>query len=146
MLDLTLRNIPFTAESDIRLRTLKARVGLDRNYLCRMGFCLSLEEPGIPVIPEQSVKASREIERYTLLGHNSRTYLALLLVWMNDHGIDFVRTGAIDEYFVAHMNRGLEIMTSRVRSLVDMASLPPVSQSSSTSLEGENGRGQGRSS
>jgi hypothetical protein len=41
MPELTLRKIPFTEESDNRLRMMKGRTGLDRNYLCRLGFCLN---------------------------------------------------------------------------------------------------------
>lgn len=120
--ELTLRSIPFTVESDNRLRALKARTGLDRNYICRMGFCLSLEEPGIPITPE-NIKGGREIDRYTLLGYNSRAYLALVMMWMKEKNIDPKTSGAVDNAFVAHMNRGVEIMTSRVRSLADMAGL-----------------------
>lgn len=35
-------------EIDLRLRNLKARTGLTPNLLCRLGFCLSLAEPGVP--------------------------------------------------------------------------------------------------
>jgi DNA sulfur modification protein DndE len=124
VLDLGIRTIPFTAESDIRLRTLKARMGLDRNYVCRMGFCLSLEEVGVPTMLG-ALKGAREIERYTLLGRNSRVYLALLLVWMKDHKDEAPSGCTFDDCFVAHMNRGVELMTARVRSLVDLISLTP---------------------
>jgi len=34
---------------DNKLRVLKMRTGLTPNLICRVGFCLSLSEPSIPV-------------------------------------------------------------------------------------------------
>ena len=48
MPELSIQRIPFTVDADSQLRMLKARTGLTPNILCRLGFCLSLEEPGIP--------------------------------------------------------------------------------------------------
>ena len=128
MPELTLRRIPFTSEADNRLRMLKARTGLDRNYICRMGFSLSLEEPGVPTIPDvDKLKGAggREIDRYTLLGQHTVAYAALLLAWMKMNDVPAKVPGNVDTAFVAHMNRGVEIMASRVRSLADLASLLP---------------------
>ena len=123
MPELNIRKIPFSIDSENRLRMLKARTGLDRNYICRLGFCLSLEEPGAPSVQEENVKGGREIDRYTLLGQNSHAYLALLLIWMKEKKVDFKSAGALDSAFVAHMNRGVEIMASRVRILTDLGGL-----------------------
>ena len=68
MPELTLQRIPFTEEADSRLRLLKSRTGITPNILCRIGFCLSLEEPGIPSLLPEDFKQGREINRYTLLG------------------------------------------------------------------------------
>lgn len=123
MPELTLRRVPFTIESENRLRTLQARTGLHRNLLCRMGFCLSLEELGIPTQFSQGQKAAREIDRYTLLGQHASAYLSLLAVWMNDNEVSMAEQEIVDKMLVAHMNRGVEILTSRLRSLADMATL-----------------------
>jgi len=125
MPDLTLRKVPFTAESDNRLRMLKGRTGLDRNYLCRMGFCLSLEEPGVPTVQTEKLKGIREIDRYTLLGQHAQTYVALLLVWIKENDIALPLSHEVDTVFIAHMNRGVEIMASRVRNLGDLGGLLP---------------------
>jgi cysteine desulfurase len=125
MLELTLRKVPFSDDSDNRLRTLKARTGLDRNYLCRLGFCLSLEEPGVPAPLPEKVKSARDIDRYTLLGQHGPAYLALLLVWMKANDIPLDSGADVNTFFVAHMNRGVEIITTRLRSLADIASLLP---------------------
>jgi DNA sulfur modification protein DndE len=123
MPELTLRKIPFTVEADSRLRMLKARTGLDRNYLCRLGFCLSLEEAGIPTVPSEKTPGGREIDRYTLLGEHAQVYISLLLVWMKKHEACELSADDIDAKFIAHMNRGVEIISSRVRSLGDISGL-----------------------
>ena len=134
MPELTLKNIPFTTDSDTRLRTLKTRTGLDRNYLCRIGFCLSLEEPGRPEPISKETKAAREIDRFTLLGQQAPAYIALLLVWMREQQIATNTLDEVNTHFVAHMNRGVEIVTSRLKSLADMGSLLPQAQPAASSL------------
>jgi DNA sulfur modification protein DndE len=125
MPELTLRKVPFTDDSDNRLRTLKARTGLDRNYLCRLGFCLSLEEPGVPSPLPEDLKAAREIDRYTLLGQNGQAYIALLLVWMESNHIPMASSAQVNTCFVAHMDRGVELITTRLRGLADIPGLLP---------------------
>jgi DNA sulfur modification protein DndE len=134
MPELTLKNIPFTADSDNRLRTLKTRTGLDRNYLCRLGFCLSLAEPGQPEpLPDDS-KSARDIDRFTLLGQQSPAYIALLLVWLREQKIPASAAKDLNTHFVAHMNRGVELIASRDKSLVDIASLLPRTQAATDTL------------
>jgi DNA sulfur modification protein DndE len=123
MPELGLRKIPFTGEAETRLRMLRARTGLDRNHLCRLGFCLSLEEPGIPRDKRPDEPSVREIDRYTLLGHHSQAYLALLTEWGHGASVDFTKPDTLDGAFVAHMNRGVELLASRVKTLGDVASL-----------------------
>jgi DNA sulfur modification protein DndE len=134
MPELTLKNIPFTADSDNRLRTLKARTGLDRNYLCRIGYCLSLEEPGQPEPIPKETRSARDIDRYTLLGQQGPAYIALLLIWMRKQGIPSNTPEAVNSYFIAHVNRGVEIVTSRVKTLVDIGTLLPQPQQPSAAL------------
>jgi len=140
MSELTLKNIPFTADSDNRLRALKTRTGLDRNYLCRLGFCLSLEEQGQPAPLPEEAKSSRDIDRFTLLGQQSAAYIALLLVWMREHKIPTNTAQDVNTHFVAHMNRGVELVASRVKSLVDIGALLPHDQSIAGTLPRRNGR------
>lgn len=123
MKELTLQRIPFTTDADQRLRTLKARTGITPNILCRIGFCLSLEEPGPPPPFPNHEKPGREINRFTLLGKFDRLFVALLVSDMQSRetGLD-----SLDEYFVAHMNRGVELLTSRIKNLLDIAQIQPV--------------------
>jgi len=120
MHELTLQRIPFTAEVDSRLRQLKARTGINPNILCRMGFCMSLEEPGVPVEILADDEIGREINRYTLLGKYDMLFVALLKTWLQNNEIEQTE---VDNMFVAHMNRGAEISASRIKGAGDIAGL-----------------------
>lgn len=120
MPELTLQRIPFTMEADNRLRMLKARTGITPNILCRIGFCLSLEEPGMPAELPEPFKTGREINRYTLLGKYDQIFVALLKTRLLK---DNLLLEEIDRMFLAHINRGVEILTARVKSVGDLGHL-----------------------
>ena len=122
MSKLSLQRIPFLASGDIQLRNLKGRTGITPNILCRLGFCLSLEEPGIPKILARNAEIGREINRYTLLGEHDLAYVSLLITWIKENHSEDLE-GELDDYFVAHMNRGVEILNARVKSITDLAKL-----------------------
>ena len=48
MEQLRLKRVRFSKEADTWLRMLKSRTEVTPNLLCRLGYCLSLEEPGTP--------------------------------------------------------------------------------------------------
>ena len=123
MADLTLQRIPFTPNADNQMRTLKARTGITPNFFCRLGFCLSLDEPGVPEAPTDSDENGREINRFTLLGEYDMAYVSLLKVWMEKKKLDPRKSEQIDELFIAHMNRGVDLIVSRVKTLSDIGSL-----------------------
>lgn len=120
MHELTLQRIPFTADIDNRLRTMKSRTGVTPNIICRIGFCLSLEEPGIPNLLPDDIEIGREINRYTLVGKYDMLFVALMKTWLHKMEID---SSKIDEFFIAHMNRGAELVASRVKNVGDIASI-----------------------
>lgn len=103
------------------LKTLKARTGLTHQYLCRLAFVLSLTE-GQPPSPDQYDREGTEFNRYTLTGEWDALFVAYLREW-----IDSVGAGAFDEadWFCAHINRGLSLLTRRVRTFADVAVLVP---------------------
>lgn len=120
MPELTLQRIPFTVEADTQLRMLKARTGITPNILCRMGLCLSLDERRTPTVLPEHFKIGREINRYTLLGKYDHILIALLNTWMAmDKSIDV----NINEMFLAHTNRGIYILSTRIKSTVDIHNL-----------------------
>ena len=120
---LSVRRLRFCQESDNWLRVLKSRTGVTPNILCRLGFALSLDEPGLPKPDAYPEDSGREINRYTLLGEYDSTYVALLLQRMGDDGgADGAGSGEhdIDAQFRAHMNRGVMLLAARVKSLPDL--------------------------
>ncbi len=117
MSELTLQRIPFTVEADNRLRQLKSRTGITPNILCRLGFCLSLEEVGIPEILPENYKQGREINRYTLLGKDDLIYVSLLLVRLQR---DKISLDKVNDMFLAHVNRGVEVLAARVKLIGDI--------------------------
>lgn len=114
-----LSKIRLTKDSSNRLRFLAGRTGLTPNLLCRMGFCLSLEEPKAPN-PREFPEEEREFNRYTLLGEHDTLFIALLRQRLYQDGIDDPH---IEDHFRAHMNRGIALLQQRVRSVADLASL-----------------------
>ena len=124
--DLGIESIPFSALVDNRMRVLKSKTGITPNILSRFGFCLSLEEPGIPADPFEDEAVGREIKRVTLLGAHDLIYVCLLRTWFASKEADKeVSQKDFDAMFVAHMNRGFELISSRMRSLADLQNLVP---------------------
>jgi DNA sulfur modification protein DndE len=118
-----LTKLRLTTEASNRIRILAGKTGLTPNLLCRIGFCLSLAEPSVP-IPENYPEEEREFNRYTLLGEYDTLFVALLVERCRNDGLDLSR---ISEYFRAHMNRGVVLLQQRTRSIADLASLIPCS-------------------
>jgi DNA sulfur modification protein DndE len=122
--DLSLQRIPFAESVDQKMRTLRGRTSVTPNLLARVGFCLSLEESGVPADPFESEGEGRVINRGTLLGENDATYVALLRTWIGKSQPDESMTQErFNALFIAHMNRGFELISSRIRSLSDLANL-----------------------
>ncbi len=120
MQELELNRIPFTVEADNRLRSLKSRTGITANILCRLGFCLSLEEPGMPSDLPDVFTQRREINRYTLLGKHDTIYIALLITRLSK---DNLSLESIDTAFLAHLHRGIEILSARIKTIGDLVAL-----------------------
>jgi len=113
--------IRLTKDASNRLRFLAGRTGLTPNLLCRMGFCLSLEETKIPN-PSEFAEEEREFNRYTLLGEYDVLYFALLRQRLHQDGLGM---DDLEGYFRAHLNRGISLLQQRVRSVADIANLVP---------------------
>jgi DNA sulfur modification protein DndE len=119
-----LSKVRLTKDASNRLRFLAGRTGLTPNLLCRMGFCLSLEEPKAPN-PDDFPEEEREFNRYTLLGEYDVLYVALLRQRLHQDGVP---TDRIEDHFRAHMNRGISLLQQRVRGVADLASLVQVNR------------------
>lgn len=106
---------------DFRLRNLKARTGLTPNLLCRLGFCMSLVEPGIPDPQLYSDGQGREFNRYTLTGQWDLFFFSLLRQRLAQDGID--SETHLEEQFKAHLSRGVSLLYQRLKSVADLATL-----------------------
>jgi DNA sulfur modification protein DndE len=123
MQSLQLKRVKFCKESDSWLRTLKSRTGITPNLLCRLGFCLSLEESSLPDPARYPEDSGREINRYTLVGEFDALYEALLRQRLADAGLDSVVSEVLDAQFHAHMNRGVMLLAARMKTLTDLDEL-----------------------
>ncbi len=125
---LTIQRVPFCVSVDIKMRTMKARTGITPNILARMGFALSLEEPGAPQDPFMAEEHGRDINRSTLLGEHDAIYVALLRTWAKENNWfqendSNSQKEAFNLLFVAHMNRGFELLSARMRDLSGLGNL-----------------------
>lgn len=105
-------------EVDLRLIHLKSRTGLTPNLLCRMGFCLSLNDPTVPDPTAYPPDSNRELNRYTLTGEWDSFFVALLRERCAYDGLDLDHD--IDEQFRAHVNRGVLMLYHRMKHLSDI--------------------------
>jgi len=119
-----LNRLRVSEEVSTRLSHLKARTGLTPNILCRLGFCLSLNDPTVPNPDDYPSDSDREIDRHTLTGAWDSFYVALIRerCVIDNLGQDDETVAA---YFRAHVDRGVLLLFKRIRSLNDLALLMP---------------------
>ncbi|MCD4666141.1 MAG: DNA sulfur modification protein DndE [Bacteroidales bacterium] len=115
--------IRFSKEASDALNKMKGRTGLTPNILCRLGFCLSLNDASIPNPDSYRSPGDREIDRKVLMGNEEDLYIALVKTRCVEAGI--IEDEQIFEYFKAHMNRGILLLSKRVGNIKDLARLIP---------------------
>ncbi len=132
-----LTKLRFSKQSSNMMRFLAGKTGLTPNLLCRIGFCLSLNEPRVPNADEYP-EDDREFNRYTLLGEHDALFVALLTERCKRDGIE---RSNVEEQFRAHMNRGVMLLQLRVRNIGDIADLVTETQArfQSSSAQHEQG-------
>jgi DNA sulfur modification protein DndE len=118
---MSLNRIYVGEEVDLRLRNLKARTGLTPNLLCRLGFCLSLAEPGIPDPQLYEGEQVREFNRYTLTGQWDLFFFSLLRERLLQDGLH--PEADLETQFRAHISRGVLLLYQRLKKLEDLATL-----------------------
>ena len=133
-------------EVDLRLKNLKARTGLTPNLICRLGFCLSLAEPGIPDSRLYADGHVREFNRYTLTGQWDTFFFSLLRERLVRDGLDLETD--LEHQFKAHLSRGVLLLYKRMKTLGDLEDMVAQSQKRAALVADENGveaddRGQG---
>jgi len=119
-----LARLRISEEVSRRLSILKGRTGLTPNILCRIGFCLSLNDPTIPDPEDYPDDREKEINRHTLTGEWDPLFVALIKERCYQDNLPLDNEG-LTEQFRAHINRGVLLLYKRVRSLNDIAQLIP---------------------
>ena len=115
-----LNKIKISKDATQKLWLLKARTGLTPNILCRIGFCLSLNEPGHPDTNRQP-EDGMEFNRYTLTGQYDVLFLSLLKEKCAQEG--FAVDNDTKEQFLAHLYRGVYLLSNRIKHLSDLNKL-----------------------
>lgn len=113
-----MNRIRVSEEVDQRLRSLKGKTGLTPNLLCRIGFCLSLNDPAIPNPKDFNENSAREFNRTTLTGQWDNYFIALLQERCYKDGLPL--PDSLEDQFRAHINRGVLLLFQRVKHLADL--------------------------
>lgn len=117
-----LNRLRVSEEVSGRLSILKARTGLTPNILCRIGFCLSLNDPSIPNPEDYLPLSEREIDRHVLTGAWDQLFVAMIKERCFQDGIS--QEEVVDQ-FKAHINRGVLLLYKQVKSFRDLKYLIP---------------------
>ena len=117
-----LNRLRVSEEASKQLSLLKGRTTLTPNILCRIGFCLSLNDPSVPDPADYLPDSDREIDRHTLTGQWDSLFVALLRERCHRDGIGEEQLAS---QFKAHIDRGVLLLHKRVRNLNDLALLLP---------------------
>lgn len=121
---MSFNRIRVSSEATQRLGILKGRTGLTPNILCRLALCLSLNEPGLPD-RDRYDEHGQEFNRYTLTGEWDQLFIAILKERMIQDGLD--PSNDLLENFRSHLNRGVPLLYSRLRTLAEIQELLPPS-------------------
>ena len=105
-----------------KLRNLGKATGMTPNYIARIGLTYSLGEDRPPSMEEYD-KEGKEFTRYTLLGDHDAMYIAIVKKRMLNEGRN--PETELEDYFLAHLNRGIETLSGRISDLTDLYDLIP---------------------
>ncbi len=114
------KRIKLSQESTNKVRAFKARTGLTPNISCRLALSLSINEKNKPSLELYSDDTGQEINRYTFLGDQELMLLSLFTQWCYENNID---KKDYYVYLLAHINRGVEMLTNRVKGLDGLVEL-----------------------
>jgi DNA sulfur modification protein DndE len=116
---------------------LSQRTGLKPNLTCRLGFCLSLEEAGLPTTEEFGGRGAREFNWSTLFGQWDTLFVALLKQRLHQDGLD--PESDLEEQLTLHLNRGVFLLFKRMRELEDLGSLLDRAGTQTLAMKGDVG-------
>lgn len=122
MIGLDFKRIKLSQESTKKLQQFKTRTGLTPNIACRLALGLSLSDGSIPSLELFVEEDGQEINRYTLMGEHELVLESLFIQWCHEQQIPPEK---YNKYFLAHINRGVEQLTNRVKGLEGLSQLLP---------------------
>ncbi len=108
------KRIKLSQESTNKVRVFKGRTGLTPNISCRLALSLSINEKNKPSLELYTDDTGQEINRYTFLGDQELMLLSHFTQWSYENN---VARKNYYEYLLAHINRGVEMLTNRVKGL-----------------------------
>lgn len=117
---LDFKRIKLSQDSTKKLQLFKSRTGLTPNIACRLALGISIAENNMPSLELFTEESGQEINRYTLFGEHELVLTSLFLQWCHEKHI---KAKDRDEYFLAHINRGVELLVNRVRGLENLSQL-----------------------
>lgn len=117
---LEFKRIRLSEKATYKCRNFKARTGLTPNIACRLALSISISEPNKPSLNLYSDDSGQEINRYTFLGDLELPLLSLFVLWCEDNKI---KKDQYFSYLMAHINRGIELLTNRVKGVEDLINL-----------------------
>ena len=115
------KKIKLSESSTQKLKTFKSKTGLTPNIVCRLALALSINEGTVPSIELFADNDSgQEIARYVFTGDLDLPLISIYKMWVIENEI--IESDQYS-YFMAHINRGIELLTSRVKSLDQFSDL-----------------------
>ena len=117
---LDFKRVKLSQVSTKKLQQFKSRTGLTPNIACRLALGVSIAEASLPSLELFTEESGQDINRYTLLGEYELVLLSVFVQWCHEHGVVAEER---NKYFLAHMNRGVELLTNRVKGLEDIVQL-----------------------
>jgi DNA sulfur modification protein DndE len=116
-----LNQIKFNVRASTDLKALKGRTGVTPNLLCRIGFCMSVEDVTKLDIDAFPPDSDRIIERHVLLGPYDALFVAMMKERAYQDGLDIRDEDLLGRHFRAHVHRGVSLLMKRIRNLSDLS-------------------------
>lgn len=117
---LEFKRIKLSLASTKKLQLFKSRTGLTPNIACRLALSISIAENNMPALELFTEESGQEINRYTLFGEHELVLTSLFLQWCHEKNI---KEKEQNTYFLAHINRGVELLVNRVKGLENLSQL-----------------------
>lgn len=108
-----------SADSTSKLRTLRQRVGITPNLICRYALLMSLEDGPIGNIPVPD-DDGQEFNAYTLTGEQTQLLLATISYVEDPACRKKLTEGRVLELLRSHIHRGVGALAVRIKSAADL--------------------------